>query len=47
MGNVLREAFRILGLDERKGRWVVEKDFHRNFRVNVPWFFAFFTSVLD
>jgi len=25
--NVFGKAFRILGLDERKGRWVVEKDF--------------------
>ena len=47
VGNVFRKAFRILGLDERKGSWVVEKDFHRNFQVNVIRFFAFFTSVLD
>ena len=40
-------ALRILRLDERKGRWVVEQDFHGNFRVNVTWFFAFFFSVLD
>ena len=39
---VLRKAFRILGLDERKGRWVVEQDFHGNFQVNVAWLFAFF-----
>ena len=26
-GKVFRKAFRILGLDERKGRWVVEQDF--------------------
>ena len=39
---VLRKAFRILGLDERKGRWVVEQDFHGNFQVNVTWLFAFF-----
>ena len=32
MGKVFKKAFRILGLDERKGRWVVEKDFHGNFR---------------
>ena len=31
VGKVIRKAFRILGLDERKGRWVVEKDFHGNF----------------
>ena len=29
------KAFRILGLDERKGRWVMEQDFHGNFRVSV------------
>ena len=27
MGKVVRKAFRILELDERKGRWVVEQDF--------------------
>ena len=32
MGKVLRKAFRILGLDEKKGRLVVEQDFHGNFR---------------
>ena len=47
VGNVFRKAFRILGLDERKGRWVVEQDFHGNFRVNVTWFFSFFSGVLD
>ena len=41
------KAFRILGLDERKGRWVVEQDFYGNFQVNVTWFFAFFSGVLD
>ena len=35
VGKVFRKAFRILGLDERKGRWVVEQDFHGNFQVNV------------
>ena len=44
---VFRKAFRILGLGERKGRWVVEQDFHGNFRVSVTWFVAFFSSVLD
>ena len=44
---VFTKALRILRLDERKGRWVVEQDFHGNFRVNVTWFFAFFSSVLD
>ena len=47
VGKVLEKAFRILGLDERKGRWVVEQDFHGNFQVNVAWFFAFFSGVLD
>ena len=47
MGKVFRKAFRILGLDERKGRWVVEQDFHVNFQVNVTWFFDFFSGVLD
>ena len=48
MGRVFRKAFRILGLDERKGRWVVEQDFHGNFQVNVTWFFfSFFYGVLD
>ena len=47
MGRVFRKAFRILGLDERKGRWVVEQDFHSNFWVNVTWFFALFSGVLD
>ena len=36
-------AFRILGLGERKGRWVVEQDF----QVNVTWFFAFFSGVFN
>ena len=47
VGNVIRKTFRILRLDERKGRWVVKQDFHGNFRVNVTWFFAFFSGVLD
>ena len=46
-GEVFRKAFRILGLDERNGRWVVEEDFHRNFLVNITWFFSFFSGVLD
>ena len=28
---IIIKAFRILGLNERKGRWVVEQDFHGNF----------------
>ena len=47
MGKVFGKAFRILGLEERKGRWVVEQDFHGNFQVNVTWFFAFLSDVLD
>ena len=38
-----RKAFRILELDERKGRWVLEQDFHGNCLVNVTLFFAFST----
>ena len=26
---------------------MVEQDFHEHFRVNVTWFFTFFTGVLD
>ena len=47
MGKVFRKAFRILELDEREGRHVVEQDFHGNFQVNVTCFFAFFSGVLD
>ena len=46
-GKVFRKAFRILGLDELRGRWVVEQDFLGNFWVNVTWFFAFFSGVLE
>ena len=42
MGNVFRKALRISELDERKGRWVVEQDFHGIFQVNVTWFFCLF-----
>ena len=37
VGKVFRKGFRILGLDERKGRGVVEQDFLGNFPVNVTW----------
>ena len=47
MGIVFRKAFRILGLGERKGRWAMEQDFHGDFQVNVTWFFASFSGVLD
>ena len=42
-GKIFRKAFRILGLDEKKGRWVVEQDFHGNFLVNITLFFVFST----
>ena len=47
MGRVFRKAFRILGLGESKGRWVMEQDFHRDLQVNLAWFFAVFSGVLD
>ena len=47
MGRVFRKALRILGLGERKGRWVMEQDFHGDFQVNVTWLFACFSGVLD
>lgn len=46
VGN-FRRAFRILRLDERKGRWEVEQDVHGNFRVNVAYFLVFFCGLLD
>ena len=47
MGRFFRKAFRILGLGERKGRRAIEQDFHGDLQVNLAWFFAFFSSVLD
>ena len=47
VGRVFRKAFKILGLGERKGRWVMEQDFHGDFQVNVTWFFACFSGVRD
>ena len=47
VGRVFRKAFRILGLGEGKGRWVMEQDFHGDFQVNVTWFFACFSGALD
>ena len=47
VGRVFRKAFRTLGLGERKGRWAMEQDFHGDFQVNVTWFFASFSGVLD
>ena len=39
---VLGKAFRIVGLDERKVKWVVKQDFDGNFQVNVTCFLPFF-----
>ena len=47
VGRVFRKAFRILGLGERKGRWVMEQDFQGDFQVLVTCFFASFSGVLD
>ena len=47
MARVFRKAFRILGLGERKGRWVMEQDFHGDLQVNLAWFFAIFSGVLE
>ena len=47
VGRVFRKTFRNLGLGERKGRWVMEQDFHGDFQVLVTWFFAPFSGVLD
>ena len=47
MGRVFRKACRILGLGERQGRWVMGQDFHGDFQVNLAWFVAFFSDVLD
>ena len=44
MGKVVKKALRIFileSLDERKGRRVVEQDFHGNFLVNVTCFLPF------
>ena len=48
VGKVFSKAFRISGLDKRKGRWEVDQDFHGNFKVNVTFFFfCLFSGVLD
>ena len=47
MGKGFGNAFTILELDQRKGRWVVKQDYRGNFPVNVTWFFAFFFSLLN
>ena len=49
MGKVVKKALRIFileSLDERKGRRVVEQDFHGNFLVNVTCFVFFFCLFL-
>ena len=46
MGRVFRKVFRILGLGERKGRWVMEQDFLGDLQVNLAWCFAVFPCVL-
>ena len=33
VGKAFGNAYRTLGLDEGRGRWVVEEDFHANIRV--------------
>ena len=47
MGRVFRKAFRILGLGERKGKWAMERDFHEDLQVNLAWFCAIFSGVLN
>ena len=47
VGRVFRKAFSILGLGVRKGRWAMEQDFHGDLQVNLTWFFAIFSSVLN
>ena len=42
VGKVFGKAFRISGLGERKGRWIVEQDFHENFQVKVTWFLSLY-----
>ena len=45
VGKVFWKAFRILGLDEIRGSWVVEPDFHGHFQVNVTCCFFPFSPV--
>ena len=47
MGRVFSKVFRILGLGESKGRWVVVQDFHGDLQANLAWFFAVFSGILD
>ena len=41
VGKDFRKGFRILELDKRKGRWVVEQDFHEIFRSMLHSFLPF------
>ena len=47
VGKVFGKTFQILGLVERKGMWVVKQNFHGTFRVNVTWFFTFFSGLQE
>ena len=47
MGKVFRKAFRILELDERKGRPVVKQHFRGNYQASVTRFFAFLPVSLN
>ena len=47
VGKVFRKAFRILELDERKGRPVVKQHFRGNYQASVTRFFAFLSRVLE
>ena len=46
MGRVFRKVFRILGLGERKGRWVMEQDLQGDLQVNLAVFLNSF-SICD
>ena len=41
---VFGKVFRILGLDKKKGRWVVEQDYQGNFGGNFTWLFVWIES---
>ena len=47
MGKVFKKAFRILGLDERKGKPVVKQHFRGSYQASVKRFFAFLSSALE
>ena len=47
VGKVFKKTFRIEELDDRKYRWVVEEDFHWNFRVTYTRFLALFSGPFD